>query len=169
MAVKISAYRALLQELSYLVGERHPVNMYNPFRSDFSPLSDSEYKSVKESFDKLKSFSKGTVYGKTDPIKTSNIELNNVYSIQDVLAADKKQIKSELENILEVFKDHKVMPAFYLTFPKVFDELGITMDKDTAEAVSFFSGLDEKYQSNRLWPYSWKRAKEALENGTYRP
>ena len=169
MAVKISAYRALLQELSYLVGERHPVNMYNPFRSDFSPLSDSEYKSVKESFDKLKSFSKGTVYGKTDPIKTSNIELNNVYSIQDILTANKEQIKSELENILEIFKEHKVTPAFYLTFPKVFDELDIPVDKDTAEAFAFFNSLDQKYQSNRLWPYSWKKAKEALKNGTYRP
>ena len=169
MAVKISAYRALLWELSSLVEERHPINMYNPFRSGFSPLSDSEYKSIKGSVDKLKSFSKGAVYGKTDSVKTSNIDLSNVYSIQDVLTANKKQIKSELENVLEIFKDHKVTPAFYFTFPKVFDELGITMDKDTAEAVSFFKGLEEKYQSNRLWPYSWKRAKEELKNGTYRP
>ena len=92
MAVKISAYRALLWELSSLVEERHPINMYNPFRSDFSPLSDSEYKSIKGSVDKLKSFSKGAVYGKTDSVKTSNIDLNNVYSIQDVLTANKKQI-----------------------------------------------------------------------------
>ena len=169
MAVKISAYRTLLYELSSLVQERHPVNMYNPFRSDFSPLSDYEYKSIKGSVDKLRSFSKGTVYGKTDPVKTSNINLNNVYSIQDVLTANKKQIKSELENILEIFKDHKVTPAFYFTFSKVFDELGITMDNDTTEAVSFFKSLEENYQSSRLWPYSWKRVKEELKNGTYRP
>jgi len=169
MAVKISAYRTLLYELSSLVQERHPVNMYNPFRSDFSPLSDAEYKSMKESVDNLKSFLKGAVYGKTDPVKTNNIDLNNVYSIQDILTANKEQIKSELENILEIFKEHKVMPAFYLTFPKVFDELDIPVDKDTEEAFAFFNNLDQKYQSNRLWPYSWKRAKEALKNGTYRP
>ena len=160
MAVKISAYRTLLYELSSLVQERHPINMYNPFRSDFSPLSDDEYKSMKGSVDKLKSFSKGVVYGKTDSVKTDNIDLNNVYSIQDIQTANKEQIKSELENILEIFKEHKVMPAFYLTFPKVFDELGIPVDKDTAEAFSFFNGLDQKYQSNRLWHIHGKRQRK---------
>ncbi len=157
MAVKISAYRILMEELLDLTKERHPINMFNPFRSDHSPLSDKEYIKISGSVNTLRSFMKGgAIYGKGEPINTGNLAINNVYTITDILTARKDEVLSELENVLDVFKSHKIMPALYDTFNKVFDQMDLVPSKDTKD----------NDRIHRWWQYSWEDIKEKKAAGS---
>ena len=171
-AVKISAYRMLVGELSSLTRERYPVNMFNPFRKDHSPLSDEEYAKMSGSVKNLRSFMKGCViYGKTEPINTPNIAINNVHTIADILTVGKDEVLCELEKVLDVFKSHKVMPVLYDTFNVVFDEMDMVPSDDTREALKYFESIpDMNGGIQRHWSLSWediKTKKAADSNWRY--